>query len=347
MVGHNNNNWATVGEAIAQLLRCCPRIGVYRFEFAAEEPLVLPPFPGSAWRGLVGHGLRRTVCVTRQPGCDGCLLVGSCVYSTIFESPPPDASAGERYNAVPHPFALAVESAEDPVSLAEGDRLGFGITLFGAANSALPYFAHAMNQVGDRGIGRGHGRFAFRRLLQHGGLSGGWQQIYSADGPLRRLPELETAPLLHEDPPPAVTVRLLTPLRLKRRGRLVGPGEFQIDDMLRQLFWRVSDLTRFYGSSHTPPRWDDLETAVVDLAMEPSGLRWRDWSRYSSRQDTLMQMGGLVGDLLLSGEGLRVLWPLLRLGEWVQVGKATSMGLGRYRLDRPASLRVAAESGQR
>ncbi len=99
MAGNNNNELTPVGEAIARLVLACPGFGFYRFEFVAEEPIVLPPFPGSAWRGLVGHGLRRTVCVTRQPRCEGCLLIGSCVYSTIFESPPPDATGNGRSDA--------------------------------------------------------------------------------------------------------------------------------------------------------------------------------------------------------------------------------------------------------
>jgi hypothetical protein len=64
-----------------------PDIARLRFRLEAIDPVRLPPFPGSALRGMLGYGLRRTACVTRQPVCDGCLLRGSCVYSTLFESP--------------------------------------------------------------------------------------------------------------------------------------------------------------------------------------------------------------------------------------------------------------------
>ena len=77
---------------------------------------------------------------------------------------------------------------------------------------------------------------------------------------------------------------------------------------------------------------------------EPQGLllehqlRWHDWTRYSSRQQTKMQMGGLVGHLVLDGVRAQRYWKQLWLGQWTHVGKGTSMGLGRYRLVDAASL---------
>ncbi len=35
-----------------------------RFDFTADEPLLIPGFSGSAWRGLLGHALKRSACVT-------------------------------------------------------------------------------------------------------------------------------------------------------------------------------------------------------------------------------------------------------------------------------------------
>ena len=56
----------------------------------------LPAYTGSAWRGLLGRCLRQTVCVTRQPRCDGCLLLRTCVYSTFFESPAASPEIGHN-----------------------------------------------------------------------------------------------------------------------------------------------------------------------------------------------------------------------------------------------------------
>jgi CRISPR/Cas system endoribonuclease Cas6 (RAMP superfamily) len=48
-------------------------------------------------------------------------------------------------------------------------------------------------------------------------------------------------------------------------------------------------------------------------------------------RETRMKLGGVVGRMEL--EDLpKALWPWLRLGELVHVGKGTSFGLGRYRV---------------
>ncbi len=65
-------------------------------------------------------------------------------------------------------------------------------------------------------------------------------------------------------------------------------------------------------------------------------IRWVDWERYSARPETRMLMGGFVGTAAFAGE-LAEFLPLLRLGEWVHVGKGTVMGLGLYRLTVPGS----------
>jgi len=74
--------------------------------------------------------------------------------------------------------------------------------------------------------------------------------------------------------------------------------------------------------------------------MDQEQLRWSDWTRYSSRQKTRMQLGGVTGRFVLSGEGLAEHWPVLWRGQWWHIGKTTSMGLGRYRIEA-ASLPAA------
>jgi hypothetical protein len=84
---------------------------------------------------------------------------------------------------------------------------------------------------------------------------------------------------------------------------------------------------RLYPAAPHPFVIEPAEGGARELA-----LTWRDWTRYSSRQQTTMQMGGLTGRLGVDLGGHERLWPYLWLGQWTHAGKGTSMGLGRYRL---------------
>jgi hypothetical protein len=103
-----------------------------RFELTALDPIRLPPYSGSAWRGLLGRSLRQAVCVTRQPRCDGCLLRAQCAYCTIFESPATSPEISRRFSALPHPFVLEPKLGA-PRAVEPGQSLGLGVTLIGTA----------------------------------------------------------------------------------------------------------------------------------------------------------------------------------------------------------------------
>jgi len=318
------------------------------FELDATEPVRLPLYPGSAWRGLLGHSLRRTVCVTRQRTCEGCLLTGTCPYSVFFESPPSGPEQASRYTALPHPFVLDV-AAHPERDVAAGDALRLGMTLIGPAIDLLPYLIQAMDRAGEHGLGHRAGRFALRRVLAEDGLgSGQWHCAYETQSRgYRRL--VGMPPLLLEPAPAgAVEVDFQTPLRIKRHGQFVGAADLAAADLLRNLLSRLASLADFYGGTVDRIEWARLGAQTRDLSVTASRLAWSDWTRFSSRQQTTMQMGGLVGQLTLDGPTLPEMWPALWLGQWTHVGKGTSFGLGKYRLkaaDPADSARAGAPSG--
>ncbi len=67
------------------------------------------------------------------------------------------------------------------------------------------------------------------------------------------------------------------------------------------------------------------------VAIKESTLKWYDWERYSTRQDTRMKMGGFVGEITFEGN-IEPFMPLLKAGEILHVGKGTSFGLGKYEI---------------
>ncbi len=296
-----------------------PRLHRYRFHFITERPTPLPRYPGSAWRGLLGHGLRRATCVTRQTDCDGCPVTTSCVYHRVFETREPDGAHGASV-ARPHPFVLDIPpSPRGPVQMLE-----LGITLFEPARDAFPFILHGLTRAGRLGIGRDRTPFTLERVLRETTPgSGQWRDIDDSGGEDTSIPM----------PPPApreLTIVLETPLRMKQRGRLVGASEFESAHFLRQLWRRANELHGPYRNGIDVPLPELKANQIETLDRQ---LRWHDWKRYSSRQRTAMNMGGLVGRWTLRHERLAEWWPMIWHGQWLHLGKATSMGLGRYRVE--------------
>ncbi|NCA70630.1 MAG: CRISPR system precrRNA processing endoribonuclease RAMP protein Cas6 [Sphingobacteriia bacterium] len=305
-----------------------PALARFRFGLTALDPIRMPDYPGSAWRGLLGHGLRRTACVTRQPTCDGCLLRQSCVYSTLFETP---GAEDDGYSTLPHPFVLDIDPSA-PRRLAPGESFTLTVHLIGAAIAQAPYLIHALGHAGQLGFGRERSRFAVTGVTREKGPgTEDWDEVYTTRGGVYRTLE-STAPT-PPPIPPTLQVCLTTPLRIKRNGRFLGARDLSAPDLIQALYRRLRTLARLQGGD--PDRFDLYRAAELSqsLSLHPRELRWHDWTRYSSRQDARMQFGGLLGEILLDGPALPELWPALWLGQWTHVGKGTAFGLGGYRVD--------------
>ncbi len=301
-------------------------LALYRLHFIAQEAVRLPAYAGSAWRGVFGHALKRLVCVTREPACPPCLLYRSCVYPYLFETPP-DPAAGKlrKYPAAPHPFVLRPGPGG---AHAAGDPVNMDVILFGHGNRHLPYVLHAFDQAGRRGLGQGDGRLELTQVTQRT-LDDAWQAIYQPGHALQPLP-----PAVPEPPPipNRLTLVLETPLRLRQDETLLGADAFRVGALFANLLRRISLLTTFHTDTPLVTDFAGLSQAGWMIGRRAARLRWHDWMRYSSRQDALIQMGGLIGELDLDGAGLEPFWPYLWLGQWTHAGKGAVMGLGRYRL---------------
>ena len=303
----------------------------HRLHLIAETAVRLPDYAGSTWRGALGHALKRTVCVTGARHCPDCLLYRSCVYPYVFETPPPErAEKLRKYPAAPHPFV--VEPWPDCREVAPGDGFGVDLVLIGRGQGQLAYFIEALRRAGQGGIGkgaaRGAGRYALTSVEQE--TAAGWQSIYTAGGRLDSLSaQMPAIPPLPTGP---VRVELATPLRLKVAEDLVTPERLRFRDFFSALLRRLSLLSYFHTDTPLDTDFRALVQAAEAVVLTDAELRWHDWTRYSARQDALMQMGGLVGAFTLPGAALAPFWPCLWLGQWTHAGKGAVMGLGRYRL---------------
>ncbi len=309
----------------------------YRLLFELESPELFRGFAGSAWRGVLGHALKRLVCVTRERKCSECLLYRSCVYTYIFETPP-DVHPGKltRYPAVPHPFVLSV-----PWKMPAGTtRYTLGLTLFGRAARYLAYMIHALRSAAAGSL-RGQPAMELTGVEQETAPgSGEWKTILERGS--RRLLALPAVVPAVPPAPRTFEIEFLTPLRLRHRESYVAPERFTFGDLFANLLRRISLLSWFHTDIPLETDFRGLVEAARQVRLAHSELSWQDWTRYSSRQRTKMLMGGLMGRLRLEGD-LEPFWPYLWLGQWTHAGKATGMGLGLYRIQAAPAGRAATE----
>jgi len=65
------------------------QLAKFSFNLKAQEPIHLPSYKGSTFRGAFGHTFKKIVCACRSETCDNCPLKEKCIYSYVSDLPMP------------------------------------------------------------------------------------------------------------------------------------------------------------------------------------------------------------------------------------------------------------------
>jgi CRISPR/Cas system endoribonuclease Cas6 (RAMP superfamily) len=133
--------------------------------------------------------------------------------------------------------------------------------------------------------------------------------------------------------PTDVTLRVLTPTRLKHAGRYVTEPQFHV--LIRALLRRVSALAYFHCGKPWNADYQQIVAMAQEVELVENQTRWIENHRRSRRQRRDMSLSGLVGTVTYRGN-LRPFRALLRLGSLIHVGKACVFGNGWYRVEEPS-----------
>jgi len=304
-----------------------------RVTLRAEEPLHLPPYAGSTFRGAFGHAFKRVACPLRRE-CGACAHQAVCVYAYVFDTPAPgDGSSLTRGAYVAHPFVLEPPDTRER-DVAPGEALEVGMVLIGRAIPLAPYFLAACREMGRQGVGRGRGRFRLERAVADDPHSPTGRTVYDGERDLLApaVPPWSGDQIVERGAPRVerLTVEFVTPTRLRQDADLVVRPEF--GTLATALLRRVSVLAEVHCGARVALDAREILKEAAGVAVVESDLHWHDWERYSARQGTRMALGGFVGQLTLGGP-LEPWLPLLRVGEILHVGKGTAFGLGKYRIE--------------
>ena len=303
----------------------------YRLDFQVSTPIHLPAYAGSTLRGAFGGALRATACMTRQKTCPDCPLLRTCPYPAIFETPPPpEGHELQKFSQAPNPYAIEPPAWGEQV-YQPGETLSFHLVLAGRALDQLPIILFAFNRALQRGIGKGDGTAELMTVSHLGGDA----ETLILDGAGSALREHDTTlPMPESGDAASVRLRIHTPLRLQENSRPLGPENLTPRTLLIGLVRRVALISEFHAGKRLALDFHALGEQASAVTDEKH-LHWRDWTRYSSRQQQKMSLGGVVGTWTLHGN-LNPFLPFLYLGQWLHVGKNASFGLGQYEMDDPS-----------
>jgi len=314
-------------------------IARYRLTARVQQPLPLPDYAGSLLRGQFGAALRHVACMTRQPTCPGCPLIPTCPYTRIFEAPPPPkgSHALQDFNQIPNPYIIEPPTPGARVVNA-GERFDFHIVLIGHAIDQLALIVYALQRALAHGL--------TRQRVPADLLQVDWVDPFGQAHPIWHIdqPTLLAHPAQLE--PGAVntsatvqklqkiTLHIQTPLRLQSQGKPLGVGQLTPRALVSAVTRRAALLMEFHAGQSG---WGEAAQRIAHLSQsltDSQDLHWFDWTRYSSRQQQEMTLGGVLGNWTLHGaaDTLAEIAPWLWLGQWLHVGKNASMGMGGYTL---------------
>jgi len=286
----------------------------------ALDEIKLPFFRENALRVGLGTTFRNTVCInTSYAACDGCRLESLCSYNRIF-------------NAVTYPYISFFEH-DTPYIIKPETQFKLNLRLFGPAVTLYPYFYFGLENLGNKGIGLRNsngqrGRFFLnqintitpegKRELVYNKEAGGWK---------KEIISFTLGKYVAPRPVQYLSLKTLSPLRLKYQGHLNNSLEFHV--LLRAALRRISKLYYLETGACLELDYQRLILAAMNVIKVESNLRWFDYKRYSTVQHQEMKLGGLIGEVAYKGE-MTELYPFVKAGEILGIGKGLSFGFGRF-----------------
>lgn len=243
------------------------------------------------------------------------------------------------------PRAFTVEPPPAYTEIPSQRRFKFGVSLYGSAESLIPYLFRAVPEMGQLGIGKGRGRFQLIQIYEVSPLNDTSRVIMHHQRVVDRVRLAVTHRRVVEElglrRVDEVTLRFLTPMRLVEAGSLVHTPKLGV--LLRRLIERAQALVEHYPTTDEPPParavWKDEWQRIGSLGdqIDASGLlldasRWVDIQSYSRARGRATPIGGFVGQARWRIDSPEVLAWLL-WGQSLHVGKNAAKGDGYFRIE--------------
>jgi CRISPR/Cas system endoribonuclease Cas6 (RAMP superfamily) len=320
----------------------------YEFRLQAREEVELPALLGSTLRGAFGHAFKAIACSVAHQDCNRCPLRDVCVYPTFFESQIEEARnlLGKNQSA-PRPYIFQPpmppltrrisQRQELKLHVAAGASLSFNLIIFGTERHKLPYVIYAVSLMAQHGLGAARAPFDLAEVAVLNEMdekssiyTSQAERIAPHENHSTTLDTLVAARLREIKSADRVTLRLLTPLRVREQGAV--QETLSCLRLINNLSRRLALLNDAYGLAPRSFDYKALLAQAATVRTERADLWRHEFERLSNRQHKKISQDGMLGEITFHGDALEVLLPLLVAGEFLQVGSGTPFGLGRYRI---------------
>jgi CRISPR/Cas system endoribonuclease Cas6 (RAMP superfamily) len=266
--------------------------------------------------------LLQTSCCTYKAGLS--LAPCQCPYHQTFsQSLSTDPAALRRYQKPSLPFIFQIPVL--PPLPNRGSTVELGLVLTGRAIVLLSEYVNAVTLM-FRNPRLCNKVSVFLEKVESSDYSGTRSLLREEAGTWAsgNLATLSFAGVRESEvlPTDSVTLSIVTPMRLMVEGRPLRGLSFS--PFIRSLMRRVSSMVYYAGGSEPKLdyKWLADRSRMVSCSLD--ALDWEEWGG---------KWSGLTGRATFTGD-LAEFHPFLLAGEYLNVGKGATFGLGRYILEK-------------
>lgn len=288
-----------------------------------SERCILPRYKVSAIRGGMGEMLLRKNCIGNRD-CASCGFSRECVVQHIMYS---KYAIQPTFTADGDSVGYVFECHDNRESFQPGDRIAFGLILFGRTIAHIRHILDAIHMLGNAGIGKEHAKYVLIKAVDmHGAVICKEKCMDISQVKPSYVYEYVNSQVNRFQGASVLTITMKSPLTIKYRRKFLE--EFDMDAFCRAIKRRIYMLDCFEGI-------DTLEyyrKKNVPLQLQSQECYMSGVSRYSNRKKERMVLRGLMGKMETSMPDPEILM-LLLAGELLHIGKNTSFGFGEYGLE--------------
>jgi len=238
-----------------------------------------------------------------------------------------DPVARRRYRQPSPGFVLQLHEGV-PKSIDAGDELALPVLFLGRARADIELVSKLLTALGSTGFANGCGQFSLLEIRQTARPGSGdllWklgEPQFNLSIPYQEIGWWLDQQLCHSP----LKLSLLTPTRLLKKNKPLFAVDFP--SLFPFALRRVTSMLYAWGDCEAALDVPELLNSAGEVTIIDNALRWVDW-RVLEGSPHGQELGGLTGDLWLTGDGLQSVFWVLQLLELFNLGKGAAYGAGQ------------------